>query len=154
MSKTFALVLGGVGVATLVALLYVRHASVEADRYHKDPNEVSRPKLPNNYLVSNATGAQRPAMSVDRSPADLLQAADDWAMSQPNTSRLAGDVDQGMITYLMRTEIIKYPDILTVRVDALENKSVLSIYAKSIYGRYDWGVSKARVSALLTALGL
>jgi uncharacterized protein (DUF1499 family) len=58
------------------------------------------------------------------------------------------DVDQFDI--VERSRYFAFPDIMTVRFFKRgEDKSTLAIYSRSVYGRYDFGVNRARVEKLL-----
>jgi uncharacterized protein (DUF1499 family) len=56
--------------------------------------------------------------------------------------------------YIQRTELMRYPDSITVRfIPLADGQSTLAIYSRSHYGRSDFGVNQARIRAWLAALG-
>jgi uncharacterized protein (DUF1499 family) len=55
--------------------------------------------------------------------------------------------------YIVRTNIMRYPDIVTVRFIKLgPNSSTLAIYSRSVYGHSDFGVNEKRVKNWLKNL--
>jgi len=75
--------------------------------------------------------------------------------AQPRISHLKSSKDGQQIDFVQRTELIRYPDIITVRfvpIDAAT--STLAIYSRSVYGKSDFGVNKTRIDAWFSELSL
>ncbi|WP_339644204.1 DUF1499 domain-containing protein [Jannaschia helgolandensis] len=146
-----SLVLAAVGL-TALGLTYVRIAPTDPAVWHVDPTKAIRSGKPNDYLV--ADGGDRPAIVSDVPPADLLSRIDAVAMAEVGVTRLAGSPDEGLITYVQRSRVIGFPDAISVsaRPDGMDSR--LSIWSRSRYGQYDFGVNRARVERWLAALNL
>lgn len=112
---------------------------------------------PNQYLVcppdycSATPHAFSPVFEV---PVEELRAH--WAevvTAQPRVRRLGESQDGLQVDYVQRTARFRFPDIITVRfVPVPPAQSTLAIYSRSVYGRSDFGVNRARVEAWLDAL--
>ncbi len=140
-------------LALIVAMvLWVRVAPSDATQWHVDPETVEKGARPNQYLMRD--GQDTDSMIFDMEPADLAAKFDQIALAQPKVSVLAGRAEDGHVTYVQRTNLMAYPDYISVKITA-ENggKSRLSIYSRSRFGRSDLGVNKARVKAWIAALG-
>ena len=66
----------------------------------------------------------------------------------PRTTRLAGQVEDGKMTFVTRSLIWGFPDITTIWQD--EDK--IKIHARQRFGLYDFGVNAKRVDAWLASL--
>ena len=129
----------------------------DPDRWHVDPAAIELRGTPNEFLAApEGTTQAVPDMETpiypDR-PEALLARFDDVARAQPDTQRVAGDVDSGMITYVQRTPVIGFPDYVTVKVVPVENGAGLIVYSRSRFGEDDWGVNRQRVRTWLGELG-
>jgi uncharacterized protein (DUF1499 family) len=72
---------------------------------------------------------------------------------QPRVALVAWDMQRQRATYIERSVVFRFPDIVTVEFLALgEGKSSLAIDSRSRYGRGDMGVNRRRVVAWLTTL--
>lgn len=154
MSKTFLFIAGGLLATAIAGAAYVRLAPVDAERFHRDPDQITKAKTPNNYLVSAAPSADRAPVRLQMSRDDLMAAIDAWVLALPHSERRVGSIDSGLVTYVIRTQLMRYPDTLTVKVVEADEGAALSIYSKAIYGRSDFGVSQRRVEALFAELGI
>ena len=63
-----------------------------------------------------------------------------------NNSALSG-------LFIIRTKTMRFPDGLYYWMEPVEGGVKLSLYSRSVFGRSDLGVNKARVRALLSKLG-
>ncbi len=146
-----SLVLAAVGL-TALGLTYVRFAPTDPAVWHVDPTKAIRTGKPNDYLL--ADGGDRPAIVSDVPPADLLSRIDAVAMAEAGVTRLAGSPGEGLITYVQRSRVIGFPDVISVSARPDGKGSRLSIWSRSRYGQYDFGVNRARVERWLAALNL
>lgn len=134
-------ILGGLVVAVVALGLYVRLAPSDPARWHTDPAEGTTGE---NSHVARATLAGPPDAA--------LAAFDAVAMAEPRTTRLAGSVGEGRITYVSRSRLWGFPDYTTVAAAAGENGTTLVLHARARFGRSDLGVNAARVGRWLDAL--
>lgn len=130
-----------IGLVTL-ALLYIRLAGSDPNRWHTDPREAV-PGL--GRFVVAPEGADHIGPVVSQDPTAVLARLDHIAMATPRTDRLAGTPESGRITYLTRSRWIGFPDYTTVAAEAGPNGTVLRIYARLRFGLDDLGVNRARV---------
>jgi uncharacterized protein (DUF1499 family) len=67
--------------------------------------------------------------------------------AQPRIERVAYDAPHRRITYIQRSALLRFPDIVTVEFVPLgERRSSLAVYSRSRYGREDFGVNRSRVT--------
>lgn len=139
------------------ALLFVRFATHDPAQWHVDPLTAPTPATPNSWRVAppgqspGAAGMESPIYRA--TPAELMAAFDRIALAQTETERLAGTPDQGFVTYVQRTPLVKYPDYISVKaVDLGNGQSALAILSRSRFGKSDLGVNKARVTEWLKGL--
>jgi hypothetical protein len=147
-----ALVLGGIALSLIRT---VPHTPIE--RWHVDPLTAPVPATPNFFRVAPvdrvAVPPDQPAATYRADAATLAKAFDDFAARQRDTIRIAGTPAEGWMTYVQRTEVLKFPDYLSVRfIDLGGGRSTLAIFSRSRYGHGDMGVNRARVQAWLEAL--
>ncbi|WP_127075409.1 DUF1499 domain-containing protein [Rhodomicrobium lacus] len=65
------------------------------------------------------------------------------------------DVDEGKLSarYVQRSPFWRFPDTIEVRfIDVEDGRSTIVIYSRSLVGRGDWGVNKARIQRWLDKL--
>jgi uncharacterized protein (DUF1499 family) len=70
-------------------------------------------------------------------------------MATPRTRRIAGSLEEGMITWETRSRLWAFPDYTTARARAEGGQTLLDITARSRFGQYDYGVNAARLRAWL-----
>lgn len=151
-----AVLLAAAGAAGWV---WIRTAPDDPARWHVDPLTVQRPETPNSHLLAPAGAARArtdgEAPVWDATPERLMRAFDAMALSQPRTSRLAGDPSgTGPVTYVQRSAFWGFPDYISVRALPAEGGATLATHSRSRYGHSDLGVNEARVSAWLDAIAL
>lgn len=87
-------------------------------------------------------------------PDQALAAFDAVAMGEPRTTRLAGSVSEGRITYVTRSALWGFPDYTTVAAVAEDGGAALVIHARARFGKSDLGVNAARIGRWLAVLGV
>jgi uncharacterized protein (DUF1499 family) len=112
---------------------------------------------PNQYLIcppglcGAAAHGRSPVFEI---PVEQLSAG--WRRmlaARPRVALLAEREDGRQLDYVQRSARFRFPDIITVRfVATAPARSSLAIYSRSIYGRRDFGVNRARVEAWLDRL--
>lgn len=112
---------------------------------------------PNQFLVCpDKLCAEKPDVTApvfQASAADLRAALAGIILAGPDTSRRGADEALLQDDYVQRTALMRYPDLITVRILPLaEGQATLAIYSRSVYGYSDRGVNAARVKPWLAQL--
>lgn len=131
-------VVGMVVIVGIIALLaYVRLAPSDPDRWHVMP-----PQVKNEDLVG---GAMRVIPGNPEQFARLVEMIE----TSDGTTRLAGSIEEGMVTVVTRSVVFGFPDYTTLRLQDDE----ISIHARLRFGKSDLGVNAARLDAWLAQFG-
>ncbi|MEJ8560783.1 DUF1499 domain-containing protein [Yoonia sp. GPGPB17] len=131
-------------LAVLVAALmaYIRFAPTDTATWHQMPDTAA----PGDTTEAGSFLAVRRITA----PSDqVLAAAEQRALATPRTTLVAGNVQEGMITFQTRSLFWGFPDHTTVGV----KDDHLVIYGRLRFGRSDLGVNKARIESWLETLG-
>lgn len=136
--------LGGLLAALVIFAAFVRLAPSDPALWHVAP------------LAQGAEGsvvAEKGAASLRLAGdgAALLARLDDIALATPRTTRLAGSVAEGRITWITRSAFWGFPDYTTAEA----GPEGLVVQARLRFGRDDMGVNAARLQdwqASLTAV--
>ena len=123
-------------ICFLGLLAYIRFAPSHPEIWHVEP----RVEGDKNF----ANGVTR-RLTVGK---DGLRRMDALAVSDPRTDVLAGSVKEGMVTYVTRTRVMGFPDYTTM----MQSGEDLLIYARSRFGRKDFGVNRERIERWIDAL--
>ncbi|MGP1397399.1 MAG: DUF1499 domain-containing protein [Inquilinaceae bacterium] len=112
---------------------------------------------PNRYLVCPpGLGVVAPdeASPVFDLPVDTLERRwFDMTARQKRVTRTAADPTLRQYTFVQRSRILGFPDVITVRFIPLDDAtSTLAVFSRSRYGHTDFGVNRKRVQAWLAAL--
>jgi uncharacterized protein (DUF1499 family) len=120
---------------------------------------LTRHTTPNDALVCPA--ARCPSAKPDwepklyaMAPGDLLERLKRVALAEPGTNELSCAPDCARVArFIQRTRLMHYPDTIDVEVFPVsDNRSTLAIYSRSLIGRSDFGVNRARVERWLGGL--
>ena len=86
----------------------------------------------------------------------IAQSEFESALQQAGESltTLAGQFDDGHVTYIIRTKWLRFPDVVTYARTDTSTGSQLTLLSRSIYGYSDLGVNRARLQRVLSNLGL
>ena len=124
-------------VALIVAvfLAYVRLAPHNTQVLHRVP-EVKQDQ-------DFAGGAVR----VVPYTVELFTTLNQVAQSAPRSTRLAGAVEDGHVTYVVRSLVFGFPDYVTVWTD----KETIVLYSRLRFGGSDMGVNKKRLETWIHA---
>lgn len=132
-------------------MLYVRFTPSDPALWHADPRAIPKPDKPNHWLIRPVGGdARPPAYALDAT--ELARIVDTVALAQPRTTRVAGTVESGHITYLARTPLMGYPDYVSIRVYATEMGSSFAAFSRARFGHSDLGMNRKRMEAWLAAI--
>jgi len=119
-----------------------------------DFKSLVRPKSPNTYLAGipghTSAALDQEAPIFKCSIEQLMAKWNELITSMPRVEKL-DDLDaDGQRTFVHRTALMRYPDILTVRfLDLGGEESSLLLYSRSQYGYSDIGTNRRRVRKLL-----
>lgn len=136
MKKGVGMAIWGLLLLVVAGLAYIRLAPSDPARWHAAIEADNDKRF--------AAGAIR----VMQAGPDALALVDKAAQALPRTSRLAGSVKDGHITYITRSKLMGFPDYTTVQ----QADGTLKLHARLRFGRSDLGVNDARLRQLLTAL--
>jgi Protein of unknown function (DUF1499) len=112
---------------------------------------------PNQYLVcpkglcAAAAHRESPAIAL---PVEKLEAK--WRAlltRKAGAVQFAHDKERRQFDVVLRTSMLRFPDVVTIRFIALDaERSTVAVYSRSLYGRSDFGVNRARVDGWLAEL--
>lgn len=132
-----------VAIVVLIAglMMYIRIAPTRPEMWHQVSaiTGASDTQTPGGFRAERRINTAAPA---------VLQAVLTRALATPRTKLIAGNVDEGMMTFETRSLVMGFPDYTTVAVIG----DVLVISGRLRYGRSDVGVNKARIEGWLAAL--
>ena len=117
-----------------------------------DMTRITRPATPNTALDAPAGFSPAPDIVTPRYPGDpdrLFAAIRAVALAQ---QRVFAHGDVGVARqahFVARSAVLNYPDLIAVQVTP---DAGLILWSRSIYGRSDFGVNRARLTAWLSAL--
>lgn len=135
-------------IAVLGLMAFVRLAPVDAAQWHVAQTGTGWAKAPWDAVVSETGGARLRLSAAKGAPRDLLARLDAVALATPRTTRLAGSVEEGRITYVTRSALWGFPDFTTAEA----RDDGLYIHARLRFGREDMGVNAKRLQGWLAAL--
>jgi uncharacterized protein (DUF1499 family) len=120
---------------------------------------LTRHETPNDALVCPARHCPNAKPDAEpktypMAPAELLARFRRIALAEPDTTELycGPDCDR-TARILQHTRLMRFPDTIDIAVLAVaDNQSTLAIYSRSLIGRGDLGVNRARIERWLAAL--
>ena len=146
-----SIVLALILIGTLLAALFFRLAPIDPIAWHVDPLTVEAPTS-ENYLLLRPSDGQSPAPVFQAAAPEVAAALRDVALTTPRTALVTESSDRLHITFVVRSQVMGFPDFLTVKVLATDEGATLAIFSRSQYGYSDFGVNEARVESWLAAL--
>ena len=122
-----------------------------------DMAHLERPESPNTALAAPDRFTPTPDIITpvyNRSADNLYATVIEMAKAQDRTYLLQRYDDRRQASFVARTMLFGFPDLITVQVleDGAE-RSRLVIWSRSIYGYSDFGVNRRRVARWLVAIG-
>lgn len=118
----------------------------------RDMARLSRPGTPNTALAAPPGFTPAPDIETRRysvPPERLYAAIRSVALAQPRTHLHAAFDVRMQAHFVARSALLNYPDLIAVQVTP---ESGVILWSRSIYGRSDFGVNRARLAAWLAAL--
>lgn len=161
MRVIFILIAIVIAAVAIGGVILVRTASDDVARWHVNPLEAPTPSTPNSFRVVPVLGGQpQSAERLDMeapiyaaNPAIIALALDEFALRQPRTERIAGTPESGWMTYVQRSEMMRYPDYISVMIFELEDgNSTIAMFSRSRFGHGDLGVNAERMRRWLGTL--
>ncbi|MEP5759569.1 MAG: DUF1499 domain-containing protein [Litoreibacter sp.] len=129
----------------------VRLRPLDPETLHVDPTTAKRPWVPGHVLMREDGDIRSPIFPISRKV--LAAKLDGIILATPRSTHLAGDISQDYATYVVRSKLWRFPDIVNVRVIAADgDASEIIILSRLVYGRSDGGVNRARVEDWLAKL--
>jgi uncharacterized protein (DUF1499 family) len=147
-----AVSIGVLGRERILEIVFgpVTYSPIEFKTLKRDPH-------PNQYLVcppnlcTTETDATSPVYNVTN-----LVLKKTWLTlmaEQPRLVQVDISSDANQYDFIQRSQLLRFPDIITVRFIALPTgQSTLAIYSRSYYGYSDWGVNRKRIEGWLKSL--
>ncbi len=146
---TVLVVVAALVIAATVALaIYARLKTVDAARWHEDLTAPAFTPPGRNGAAFCAAPDARVSFGAD----DLAR-LDAIALAAPRTTRLAGSVADGRISWVTRSALMGYPDVTTAQIVGTGDAAYLCVVARQVIGQADMGVNGARLRGWLRELG-
>lgn len=130
--------------AVLVWIAF-RYYPVNHEDYHVDPAEPD-PQRSEVRLI----GLEAPRYPTTAE--EVLASFAEIATRDGNVWLVAGDLDEGMMTFVARSNIIGFRDYITVKAVDEVDAAKLAILARPRINGYDWGVNAGRLDRWLQEL--
>ena len=123
----------------LVAVLYLclRLWPEDKNRWHVDPADTTDPRRSGVRLI----GPDAPRFPGDADT--VLGVIVDIVKASPRTRRVDGSIDEGMITFVVRSRTMGFRDYVTFKAVSEGGLSKLAVYARPGMNVYDWGTNAA-----------
>ena len=134
------------GFALILCILgYIRFAPIAAEAWHVKPEDATRTGKPNDALWAEG-GDKSPLLIEGESLANVADRLDQIALAEPRTRVLAGAAGAGWVTYVQRSRLLAYPDMISVTLTETEKGTELRFFSRSKFGYSDWGVNAERLT--------
>lgn len=116
-----------------------------------DMARIERPATPNTYLAAPLGASITPdRVTVFTGPPDRLYAAvKRVALAQERVFLHAAFDDRRQAQFVARSAAANYPDLIAAEVT---REGGLILWSRSVYGRRDFGINEARVTAWIAAI--
>ena len=140
-------------IAVFSLSAYLRLVPLEASRWHLALDSSAAPGAGRcvETIQPQHNGA-RSACLLAGHPAEIITEINTIALATPRTTRLAGTPEEGRITWISRTKLMGYPDVITAQGTATATGTRLDVFSRQVYGSGDWGVNAARLKDWLSRL--
>jgi len=111
---------------------------------------LERPRTPNTFLLApeglcKAARIDKAAPVYDLKAAKLRQAFLSVVIAEPRVTHSFADEAGLYDDFVARSYVFGFPDLVSVKfLDLKGGQSTLALYSRSVYGRSDLGVNRAR----------
>lgn len=134
------------GIVIFAAVAF-RVMPMDAGRYHIRPALAVPPSTHNFALMVGDEALLLPRDLADVAADVALKASDDGVVL------LAGQPEDGFVTYIYRSRLMGFPDALSLTLDPTdEGGTRVQIFSRSRFGYGDLGMNAARVADWVGAL--
>ena len=117
--------------------LWVRLAPVDSARWHVDPALAPDP----------GPGGFRVTLQLPEPPVQALERLDRLILTTKGTTKIAGSIEEGRLTYESRSRIWGFPDYTTVSATKTTRGSEVAILGRLRFGKGDLGVNRRRIES-------
>ena len=129
-----------IALAVVAAAIYFRLAPMPAETWHVDPATATAPDSPNFTLRRGAD-----AIMLPDAPATVAARLAATAEGEGATL-IAGALEDGFATYVVRSRLMGYPDAISIRLTGADGGTRAEVFSRSRFGYSDMGVNAARVA--------
>ncbi|MFN0114935.1 MAG: DUF1499 domain-containing protein [Paracoccaceae bacterium] len=136
----------------MAAAGWVRLAPVGPVAFHAEPLMAAKLSGSRDWLV-RVEGGDAVAPVFAGGPVELMARLAAAALAEPRTRVLAGRPEEAWMSFVQRSAIVGYPDVISVRTFPQGGGATLAIWSRSRFGGNDWGVNRARAERWIAALG-
>lgn len=144
--KVLIYIIIAVVLLVAAAAVYVRVAAIDPTGLHVNPNDVVPPSSPNYALLTGTTGSY-----IDVPPSEVATRL--AALAEANNAQLLeGSPDDGLVTYIVRSRIMGFPDVVSIALTPEGAGTQVDLFSRSIYGYSDLGVNTARAQDWLQTM--
>jgi uncharacterized protein (DUF1499 family) len=116
------------------AWVWVNFAPINAQTVHRDPAE-----------GADGGASAVVELTLPATTEAALSRLHGVVMHDAKTAMIAGDPSDGRVTYVQRSNLWGFPDIITASAVEDGVGSRLRIWSRSRFGSYDFGVNRARL---------
>lgn len=150
--KWIALVTFGLPfLAALTFSAFVRLAPLDPAVWHVSLENVRRSGKPNDIRI-RPEGGDIAAPVFAMTPELLAERIASIALGEPRTRLLAGSPAEGRMTFVQRSALWGFPDLVTVETLPAPGGATFRLWSRSRFGYSDLGVNRARAERWLQAL--
>jgi uncharacterized protein (DUF1499 family) len=120
--------------------------------------DLVRRSTPNDALVCGEgvcpmAAADRVAPVFEVAPSELLARLDQLLRAVAGSEALYVGPEANRLRFVFKTKWMRFPDVVDAEVFAVApNRSTLALYSRSVVGRNDQGVNKARLNMFMDQL--
>lgn len=143
-------VLAVLAIAMVAVGLYVRITPIDVKAYHIDPENAERPSNPGHVLLRPGGDIEPTIYPLTRQ--ELADRLDAIILSDKRTERIAGGLERRYATYVARSAVWGFPDVINAKVVEEDGGASLRIFSTQRYGYADFGVNRKRVESWLSQL--
>lgn len=135
----------------------VPHTPIE--KWHLDPTTAETPSSPNTFRAapesvgSDVVRVDMVLGTYSLSPKELARTLEAHVIRQRDTIRIAGSPNELWLTYVQRSERMRFPDYISVMTrENADGQTEIAIFSRSRFGYGDMGVNEARVRDYVSVL--
>ena len=133
----------------LMVLSYIRLSKVDQTIWHLDPDAINYNYENNSILLNYANNGQE---NFDIDVNSLFNHLNKIIIND-KCKKVFGGINFGLITYECRSKVFGFPDYVSISFKELEiDKSAISIFSRSRFGKRDFGKNKQRIQKWVTEL--